>query len=238
MSDAHILIVEDESKIAHLLRDYLKASGYAATCLDRGDTVVSFVRKESPSLILLDIMLPGMNGTEVCREIRKFSTVPVIMITAKVEEIDRLIGLELGADDYICKPFSPREVVARVKAVLRRSSPQVPGKILIFGQIRLDEDLHQASINDMVMELTPSEYKLLNVMIRHPGRVFSRTDLINRVQGYEFEGYERTIDSHIKNLRKKIAELLPEQEIIKSVYGIGYQLVVGEESSVVFQQNA
>jgi len=229
MSDAHILIVEDESKIAHLLRDYLKASGYAATCMERGDTVVSFVRKEAPSLILLDIMLPGMNGTEVCREIRKFSSVPIIMITAKVEEIDRLIGLELGADDYICKPFSPREVVARVKAVLRRSSPQIFGKILIFGQIRLDEDLHQASIDDTVLELTPSEYKLLNVMIRYPGRVFSRAELINRVQGYEFEGYERTIDSHIKNLRKKIAELLPEQEIIKSVYGVGYQLAAGKE---------
>jgi two-component system response regulator BaeR len=229
MSDAHILIVEDESKIAHLLRDYLKASGYALTCMDRGDTVVSFVRKESPSLILLDIMLPGMDGMEICREIRKFSTVPIMMITAKVEEIDRLIGLESGADDYICKPFSPREVVARVKAVLRRSSPQVSGKILIFGQIRLDEDLHQASIDNTVLELTPSEYKLLNVMIRHPGRVFSRAELINRVQGYEFEGYERTIDSHIKNLRKKIAELLPEQEIIKSVYGVGYQLAAGKE---------
>lgn len=229
MSDAYILIIEDETKIAAVLRDYLKNAGYRVSCMDRGDTVVAFVKKESPSLILLDIMLPGMDGTEVCREIRKFSTVPVIMITAKVEEIDRLIGLEIGADDYICKPFSPREVVARVKAVLRRSSPQVSGKILIFGQIRLDEDLHQTSINDTVLELTPSEYKLLNVMIRHPGRVFSRNELINRVQGYEFEGYERTIDSHIKNLRKKIAELLPEQEIVKSVYGVGYQLAAGKE---------
>lgn len=231
MSDAHILIVEDELKIAGVLRDYLKNAGYAVSCMERGDTVVSFVKKEAPALILLDIMLPGTDGIEICREIRKFSTVPIIMITAKVEEIDRIIGLEIGADDYICKPFSPREVVARVKAVLRRSSPEISGKTLTFGQIRLDEDMHRASINDTVLELTPSEYKLLNVMIRHPGRVFSRADMINRVQGYEFEGYERTIDSHIKNLRKKIAERLPDREIIRTVYGVGYQLVVGEERS-------
>ncbi len=229
MSETHILIVEDEVKIAYLLRDYLKASGYAVSCMERGDTVVSFVKKVSPSLILLDIMLPGMDGMDVCREIRKFSTVPIIMITAKVEEIDRIIGLEIGADDYICKPFSPREVVARVKAVLRRVFPEISGKTTIFGPIRLDEDLHLASVNDTVLELTPSEYKLLNVMIRHPGRVFSRADLINRVQGYEFEGYERTIDSHIKNLRKKIAERLPDREIIRTVYGVGYQLIIGEE---------
>jgi two-component system, OmpR family, response regulator BaeR len=222
---AHILIVEDEPKIAHVLRDYLNASDFIATCMERGDGVVDYVKKESPALILLDIMLPGLSGTDVCREIRKFSSVPIIVITAKVEEIDRIVHLELGADDYVCKPFSPREVVARVKAVLRRSTLQIASKQLLeLGDIRLDEDAHQVSIGGVDLDLTPSEYKLLDVMIRQPGKVFSRAELINRVQGYAFEGYDRTIDSHIKNLRKKVSGLLPGREIIRSVYGVGYQV--------------
>lgn len=222
----HILIVEDESKLSHLLRDYLNASGYAATCMERGEGVIDYVKKEPPALILLDIMLPGLSGTDLCREIRKFSSVPVIMITARVEEIDRIVHLELGADDYVCKPFSPREVVARVKAVLRRSTPQVSSsRVLESGDICLDVDAHRVSIGELALELTPSEYKILEVMIRYPGKVFTRTELIYQVQGYAFEGYERTIDSHIKNLRKKVSRQLPGREIIKSVYGFGYQLV-------------
>jgi two-component system response regulator BaeR len=223
MALQHILIVEDEEKIATLLQDYLEKSGFRASMLDRGDTVISFVKEKSPDLILLDIMLPGLEGMEVCREIRKFSSVPIIMITAKVEEIDRLLGLELGADDYICKPFSPREVVARVKAVLRRMSPAPDEKVLSTGTITLNEETHQVTVNDEELKLTPSEFKLLKVMMSHPNRVFSRNDLVNLVQGYEFEGYDRTIDTHIKNLRKKIAEVLPDQEIISSVYGEGYK---------------
>ncbi|GBC61923.1 DNA-binding response regulator [Desulfonema ishimotonii] len=226
MSGKTILIVEDELKIAQVLRDYLEKAGYATNCLSRGDTVPAHVQKNPPGLILLDLMLPGMDGTEVCREIRKFSNVPIIIITARVEELDRIIGLELGADDYICKPFSPREVVARVKAVLRRASPDVPGKALVLGPIRLDEDLHQVLIYDNTITLTPSEHELLKIMISQPGRVFSRSELIGQIQGYDFEGYERTIDSHIKNLRKKMAEFFPNQDIIRAVYGIGYKLVV------------
>ena len=223
MTQQNILIVEDEEKIATLLKDYLEKSGYRTTILDRGDRVLSFVKDRPPDLILLDIMLPGLDGMEVCREIRKFSSVPIIMITAKVEEIDRLLGLEFGADDYICKPFSPREVVARVKAVLRRVSPAPDEKVLSTGAITLNAETHQATVNGQELKLTPSEFKLLKVMMSHPNRVFSRNDLVNLVQGYEFEGYDRTIDTHIKNLRKKIAEVLPHHEIISSIYGEGYR---------------
>ncbi len=172
-----ILIVEDERKIAGLLRDYLAQSGYAASILDRGDEVIPYVKKMPPELILLDLMLPGMDGMEVCRELRKFSNVPVIMITARVEEIDRLLGLELGADDYICKPFSPREVVARVKAVLRRIHPRHAEAKLVIGPIVLDEQMHQATIDDAPLNLTPSEFGLLQVLMAGPNRVSSRNDL-------------------------------------------------------------
>jgi two-component system, OmpR family, response regulator BaeR len=223
MATEHILVVEDEQKIAQLICDYLAKSGYKSSHLDRGDQVIPWVKKNMPDLILLDLMLPGMEGTDVCRELRKFSDVPVIMITARVEEIDRLLGLELGADDYICKPFSPREVVARVKAVLRRALPKPDVRQMKAGPISLDEDTHLARIGDLSLNLTPSEFGLLKVFMSHPNRVFSRSELLDRVQGYQFEGYDRTIDSHVKNLRKKIAAVLPDQEIISTVYGVGYR---------------
>jgi two-component system response regulator BaeR len=224
MAQEHILIVEDERKLADLLRDYLSEAGFTVTWLDRGDRVVSRVKQDPPALVLLDIMLPGMDGTEVCREIRKFSKIPILMITARVEEVDRIIGLELGADDYICKPFSPREVVARVKAVLRRAYSEPETTRLAVGPISLDETTRRVSVNDEeVLNLTPSEFGLLKIMMAHPGRVFSRGELLDKVQGYQFEGYDRTIDTHIKNIRKKIAEKLPEREVIHTVYGIGYK---------------
>jgi len=224
MPDQQILIVEDEIKIAELLRDYLKNAGYSVVHLERGDAVTSQVKKQPPALILLDIMLPGKDGMDVCREIRKFSNVPIIMLTARVEEIDRLIGLELGADDYICKPFSPREVVARVKAVLRRTCGEPPGVTLITaGPITLDTGTHRVTIDGKELKLTPSEFGLLHTLMKHPNRVFSRNELLLQVQGYDFEGYDRTIDTHIKNLRKKIAEYLPDQEIIVTVYAVGYK---------------
>jgi two-component system response regulator BaeR len=224
MASGHILIVEDENKIALLLRDYLEKAGYKATCLERGDEVVDSVMKDMPALILLDIMLPGMDGMEVCRKIRKLSNVPIIMLTAKVEEVDRIVGLELGADDYICKPFSAREVVARVNAVLRRVRTTPEEEKLLVGQILLDEKRHEVMIGSHALDLTPSEFGLLRAMMTYPERVFSRNELINQVQGYEFDGYDRTIDTHIKNLRKKIRKALPDQEIISTVYGIGYKL--------------
>ena len=224
MTKQQILIVEDEEKIAQLLKDYMEKAGYSLSLLDRGDKVIPFIKKNMPDLILLDIMLPGMDGMEVCREIRKFSNVFIIMVTARQEEIDRIIGLELGADDYICKPFSPREVVARVKAVLRRVHPKKAEKKFSAGALELNEDTRQVIINDQELELTPSEFGLLRVMLTHPNRVFPRGELLNLVQGYNFDGYDRTIDTHIKNLRKKIAALLPDKDIISSVYGVGYKL--------------
>jgi len=222
----HILIVEDEQKIAALLQDYLEKAGFCTGVLSRGDQVLAWLKRNPSDLMLLDIMLPGMDGIEICRETRKFSTMPIIMITAKVEEVDRLIGLELGADDYICKPFSPREVVARVKAVLRRTHPEPAGKRLVVGPIVLDENAYQVKVADNELDLTPSEFRLLQVLMSKPGRVFSRDELLVRAQGYDCEGYDRTIDSHIKNLRKKIALYLPDHEVINTVYGIGYKLSV------------
>jgi two-component system response regulator BaeR len=223
MTAKHILIVEDEEKIADLLCDYLKAAGFRASVQNNGDRVIAQIKKDPPNLILLDIMLPGKDGMQLCREIRQFSNVPIIMITARVEEIDRLLGLELGADDYICKPFSPREVVARVKAVFRRVNAEPRTAHLEVGSISLDDETHQVMIDKKMLNLTPNEFGLLKIMMNRPNRVFSRSELINRVQGYDFEGYDRTIDTHIKNLRKKIAEMLPGQEIISTVYGIGYK---------------
>jgi two-component system, OmpR family, response regulator BaeR len=228
MAHEHLLIVEDEKKIAAVLRDYLTGAGYKVTCHSSGGHVVGFVRQNPPALILLDIMLPDMDGKEICRDIRKFSNVPIIMITARVEEVDRLVGLELGADDYICKPFSPREVVARVKAVLRRLGD--PGRApdpVIAGDLAIDEATHRASARGRILDLTPSEFSLLKVLMIHPDRVFTRSELMDKVQGYQFEGYDRTIDTHIKNLRKKISEKLPEHEIIRTVYGVGYKLTLG-----------
>jgi len=223
MTSRHILIVEDEEKIARLLCDYLKEAGFRTSTQNNGDRVIAQVKKDPSDLILLDIMLPGKNGIELCREIRQFSNIPIIMITARVEEIDRLLGLALGADDYICKPFSPREVVARVEAIFRRLHAEPLTHSLVIGSISLDDKTHQVMIDKQVLNLTPNEFGLLKIMMSRPNRVFSRSELINQVQGYDFEGYDRTIDSHIKNLRKKIAQKLPGQEIISTVYGIGYK---------------
>jgi two-component system response regulator BaeR len=223
MTSRHILVVEDEEKIADLLCDYLEEAGFRTSVQSDGDGVIAQIKKGLFDLILLDIMLPGKNGMELCREIRQFSNIPIIMITARVEEIDRLLGLELGADDYICKPFSPREVVARVKAIFRRVHAKPLKNSLVIGSISLNKNAHQVLIDKQELNLTPNEFGLLNVMMSQPNRVFPRNELINRIQGYDFEGYDRTIDTHIKNLRKKIAQRLPGQEIISTVYGVGYK---------------
>jgi two-component system response regulator BaeR len=224
-----ILIVEDEMKISQVLSEYLEQAGYSVCCLRRGDEVIPQVKRRPPALILLDLMLPGADGMEVCRELRKSSGIPVIMLTARVDEIDRLLGLELGADDYVCKPFSPREVVARVKAVLRRVQPRPGAARLTVGEVSLDEQRHQVLIRGEEVKLTPCEFQLLKVLLEHPNRVFSRTELLNLVQGYDFEGYDRTIDTHIKNLRRKVAAMAPDQELVSTVYGIGYKFNCPDE---------
>ena len=223
MEKKHILIVEDAVKIAELLKDYLLKANFGVSVLDRGDLVVAAVKSCPPDLILLDIMLPGMDGISVCREIRSFSSVPIVMVSAKVQESDMLSGLDVGADDYICKPFSPRVVTARVKAVLRRAKPADKNMhCLISNSIRLDMDSRLVTVKGVEVHLTSSEFELLKILMDQPGHVFSRGDLVSRVQGYEYEGYDRTIDSHVKNLRKKIADHLPGKKIIRTIYGAGY----------------
>ena len=206
-----ILIVEDEPKLGQLLIDYLRAASYAPTLISHGDQVLPYVRQTPPDLILLDLMLPGTDGLTLCREIRRFSDIPIVMVTAKIEEIDRLLGLEIGADDYICKPYSPREVVARVKTILRRCKPQ--------------RELQQQDAESplKMLDLTPAEFRLLKTLSHEPGKVFSREQLLNHLYDDYRVVTDRTIDSHIKNLRRKLESLDAEQSFIRAVYGVGYR---------------
>lgn len=222
-----ILIVEDETKIASVLADYLRAAGYRTAHLATGTEVVSYVRDHGPSLILLDLMLPGRSGLDVCKELRTFSSVPIIMVTALVEEIDRLLGLEIGADDYVCKPFSPREVVARVKAVLRRppATTDLPAsEEKQIGPFAIDEARMRISFRGQKLTLTTSEYRLLRQLLSHPGRVYSRDQLLVALHGTDDESFDRAIDTHVKNLRKKLTKVEPDTLILRSVYGVGYQV--------------
>jgi two-component system, OmpR family, response regulator BaeR len=219
MSD-RLLIVEDEPKLAEVLRDYLQQAGYSCHWISQGLEVVDWLRQHEVDLVLLDLMLPGRNGLDICKEIRGFSQVPIIMVTARVEEIDRLLGLEFGADDYICKPFSPREVVARVKAVLRRSgSHEEP----VANGLMLDEAGYRANLKGTDLQLTAIEFTLLAFLADHPGRIYSRSQLMDSIYPDRRVVTDRTIDSHIKKLRKKIAAVSPEEELIRSVYGVGYK---------------
>jgi two-component system response regulator BaeR len=228
MPRSTILIVEDEPKISHLLRDYLQQAGYETRESLNYEQIQGWVEQEEINLILLDWMLPGMSGLEICQQLRTISTVPILMITARVEEIDRLKGLDSGADDYICKPFSPREVVARVKAVLRRTYHEDHAE-LIAGSLRLDQTTHQVWVDESEVVLTPNEFGVLKVLLQRPGKVWSRESLLQQVQGYQFNGYDRTIDTHVKNLRKKLATYGLESSIV-TVYGIGYRFQLLEHS--------
>jgi two-component system response regulator BaeR len=222
MAQPQILIVEDEPKIAGILEDYLQAKGgYATRVADRGDLAMEAFHRFSPDLVLLDLMLPGLDGIEVCKLIRAESQVPIIMVTARVEEIDRLLGLELGADDYICKPFSPREVVARVKSVLRRSQWSA-----VQGQqcgLQIDEDRFTALLDGHTLTLTPVEFSLLKTLSTQPGRVFSRDQLMNEMYSDYRVVSDRAVDTHVKNLRKKLSAVCEGRELIESVYGLGYR---------------
>jgi two-component system, OmpR family, response regulator BaeR len=221
---AHVLIVEDEPKLSALLRDYLVAAGFRTSVLDNGGLVSDWIREQQPDLILLDINLPGVDGLTVCRQVRTFSEVPILMLTARVEEIDRLLGLELGADDYICKPFSPREVVARVRAVLRRARPidaSSPPPVV------LDQERFEARVHGQVLTLTPVEFRLLGKLASQPGRVFSREQLIGALYADHRVVSDRTVDSHVKNLRRKLIEVGIDP--IAAVYGVGYRFELPDE---------
>ena len=218
-----ILVVEDEPELAALLRDYLVREGFEAECVSDGDAALAVFRAAPPALMLLDIMLPGSDGLTVCREIRRSSEMPVIMVTARVEEIDRLLGLELGADDYICKPFSPREVVARVKAVLRRARAAAARNDGMPAGIQLDEDRFRLMLHGVAVDLTAVEFRLLKALAVTPGRICSRSQLMDQIYDDHRVVSDRTIDSHIKKLRRKIADAAPDHELIHSVYGVGYK---------------
>ncbi len=217
----HVLVVEDEEKIALLHRDYLASAGFSVTCFEQGNGVIDWVRENRPDLIVLDLLLPGMDGHDICKGIRAFSNVPIIMVTAKVDEVDRLIGLELGADDYICKPFSAREVVARVRAVLRRREPTFFEKAQAL--IQFNEDNLTANIDGRSLELTLVEFQLLTTLVNNPGRIYSRAALTQCIYSDHRVVSERTIDSHIKKIRKKLHQLSDRCEFIHSVYGAGYK---------------
>jgi len=218
-----ILIVEDEEKLARLLEDYLQAAGYETQWVADGGAVAGAVKEHAPGLVVLDLMLPGKDGLAVCRELRAASDVPIVMVTARAEEIDRLLGLELGADDYVCKPFSPREVVARIKAILRRTQRD---RCASEARLAIDEAAFRATWDGSALDLTPVEFRLLRTLAREPGRVMSRQQLLDGLYEDHRVVTDRTVDSHVKNLRRKLAQVCGDEEIIRSIYGAGYKLEI------------
>ena len=224
---ATVLLVEDERKLRDLVRTYLERAGFAVLTTDSGAEAISVAGTAAPDLIVLDLGLPDVPGETVAREVRAASSTPIVMLTAKSEEQDRIAGLELGADDYVTKPFSPRELVLRVQAVLRRNAPQeIDHEVTSFGEglLVIDEAKRICTVRGEQIGLTPTEWGILVALATVPGRVYSRFELINRVRGYDFEGYERTIDSHVKNLRRKIEEDPANPAIVQTVLGGGYRL--------------
>jgi two-component system alkaline phosphatase synthesis response regulator PhoP len=221
-----ILVVEDETRIVKLVRDYLERAGFGVLAAYDGEEALRLTRRDQPDLIVLDLMLPGVDGLDVCRRLRQESGVPIIMLTARVEEADRIVGLELGADDYVTKPFSPRELVARVRATLRRTSGQVgPPSVLRTGDFELDTAAMTAIVAGQEVNLTSTEFQLLAAMIRQPGRIYSREQLLEAIHGVAFDGYDRSVDSHIKNLRRKIEPDPRSPRYIQTVYGVGYRFM-------------
>ncbi|MCS0594745.1 response regulator [Massilia agri] len=212
------MIVEDEPELAQLVADYARAAGYAPEVFGDGAAALAAIRQDAPALVVLDLMLPGLDGLSLCRAVREFSGVPVVMVTARVEEIDRLLGLEVGADDYLCKPFSPRELMARIKAILRRAGAAAPARVLA-----IDEAARRIHVHGRQLDLTPSEFAILAALARRPGQVFSRAQLLDVARADSLEATDRAVDSHIKNLRRKIEAVAPGLEAIRSIYGLGYR---------------
>ncbi len=219
-----ILVVDDEPKIIQLTQDYLENAGFSVISAGDGERALAVIQAEKPDLVVLDLGLPGMDGLDVCRSIRKTSNLPIIMLTARDEETDKLVGLELGADDYITKPFSPKELVARVRSVLRRSElAQEEREVIRVGDVTLDSPRMQVTVGGEEIELTATEFQLLQALASQPGRIFTRSQLLNAVHGVAIESYERAIDAHIKNIRRKLEPVPHEPRYIQTVYGVGYR---------------
>ena len=224
MAQYSVLIVDDDVKLVKLLQTYFEKDGYNTYSANDGLDALQMVRECKPDIIVLDLMLPGLDGLNVCRRIRKDNDIPIIMLTARDEESDRLIGLEIGADDYVTKPFSPKEVIARAKAILRRAKKEVVGREPIkVGTLIIDLERHQVTKDGQIVDVTPTEFKIMEILAGNVGKVYSRLQIFEQIQGYSFEGYERTIDAHIKNLRHKIEINSKEPQNIQTVYGIGYK---------------
>lgn len=217
-----VMVVEDDDKIAAILEDYLKAAGYAVHRYAEGTPVAAHVQRDPPAALVLDLMLPGLDGLEVCKALRRFSSVPILMLTARIDEIDRLLGLELGADDYVCKPASPREIVARVKALIRRAEGRVAGEPT-GGGFTVDEEGQRVRYGEKPISLTPVEFRLLRTLLAQPGRVFSRDRLLDEIHEDFRDVSDRAVDTHVKNIRRKIAVVAPNLDCIHSVYGVGYR---------------
>lgn len=224
MGQYSVLIVDDDVKLVKLLQTYFEKEGYIAYAANNGLDALQIVRLQKPDIMVLDLMLPGLDGLDVCRRIRKENDIPIIMLTARDEESDRLVGLEIGADDYVTKPFSPKEVVARAKAILRRVNKDIVHSELIkAGTLMIDLERHEVTQNGQLIEVTPTEFKIIELLAANAGKVYSRLQIVEQTQGYSFEGYERTIDAHIKNLRRKIEINPKEPQYIQTIYGVGYK---------------
>jgi DNA-binding response OmpR family regulator len=229
MAQYSVVIVDDDVKLTKLLQTYFDKEGFTTWTTHDGLDAMKLIKEKKPDIIILDLMLPGIDGWEICRRVRKDSEVPILMLTARDEETDRLIGLEIGADDYVTKPFSPREVVARARAILRRSKKTAASKpdMVRFGSLTIDFDRHEVKKNGEILDITPTEFKILELLANNPGRVYTRLNMVEIIQEYAFEGYERTIDAHIKNLRRKVENNPKEPQYILTVYGVGYKFAGG-----------
>lgn len=228
-----ILVVDDDKQIVRLVKTYLEEANYSVLAAYDGEDALRVIRHERPDLIVLDIQLPGKDGWEITQTLRaqeNLKTIPILMLTARIEDTDKILGLELGADDYLTKPFNPREVVARVRAILRRSgAPTANPRVVQHGALRLDLDQHRFTLHDEIVELTPTEFALLKTFMENPRHAFTRQELIERSMGYAYEGLDRTLDSHIKNLRRKIEMDASDPRYIETVFGVGYRFRAPEE---------
>jgi DNA-binding response OmpR family regulator len=220
-----VLVVEDEMKIARLVRDYLRHAGFEVIVTSDGESALASARRARPDLVVLDLGLPGRDGLDVTRELRRWSNVPIVMLTARGDEADRIVGLELGADDYVVKPFSPKELVARVRAILRRTSATEAGTVEVLRAAGVEVDLRRmrVAVEGRSVDLTPTEFQLLAALMREPGRVFTRSQLLDAVHGVAIESYERAIDAHVKNLRRKIEPAPGRPRLLLTVHGVGYR---------------